>query len=115
MRILGFSKKWPKLTQQEFTTFRFPRKDADWQPGEKVQIVLHPRSPKREPLGIAVIVKKEIRLDGTEATNVTHEEAIEDGFIDVNDMEKWMIKTHGERRVWLKSMNKLTLQWVKRV
>jgi len=30
MRILGFSKKWDKLKDPEFTTFRFERKDKDW-------------------------------------------------------------------------------------
>lgn len=38
MRILGFSKKWDKLNNGKFTTFRYPRKDSlvgrDWHDGE---------------------------------------------------------------------------------
>ena len=31
MRIISFSVMWPKLQQPRFTTFRFPRKDKDWE------------------------------------------------------------------------------------
>lgn len=54
MRILGFSKHWAKLDNPEFTTFRFPRKDKDWQIGETVKIVIKPRSKGGgELLGLA--------------------------------------------------------------
>lgn len=60
MRILGFSQKWHKLNNGIlFTTFRFPRKDKDWEIEEVVQIVYKPRSKQREPLGIARIIRKE--------------------------------------------------------
>lgn len=35
---------WPKLRQDIFTTYRFPRKDWDWQTEEIVQVVFKPRS-----------------------------------------------------------------------
>ena len=60
MRVLGFSKKWTKLNNPIiFTTFRFPRKDRDWEAEEIVQVVYKPRSKDREVLGIARIIRKE--------------------------------------------------------
>ena len=112
MRILGFSQKWPKLQQEEFTTFRFPRKDKDWEVGERVQIVYRPRSKSREILGMAQIVDKELKLDGTIETDVTKEEARADGFDSVQEMRQWMKKTYGEERLWIGHMNKLTLRWL---
>jgi len=106
MRIISFSKKWDKLREDIFTTFRFPRKDKDWFVGEVVQVFYKSRSPQREKLGIAVIFNKEIRLGAKD-----DEEAKADGFIDMCDMERWMIKTYGEAKTW-QPMNKLTLKWV---
>lgn len=62
MRILGFSQQWPKLQANEFTTFRFARKDRDWEVGEMVQIVLHPRTKHLAHLGVAEIIAKEPRF-----------------------------------------------------
>lgn len=123
MRILAFDRKWNKLDNNTFSTFRFPRLDWDWQVGEHVQIVLHPRSKEREVLGIARIVGKELReldpyfTDGKVVTPigvalVTDEEAIEDGFTGREDMVRRMQKKHGLDYSSL--MNKLSLQWVKR-
>ncbi len=107
MRILGFSKKWDKLNGIEFTTFRFPRKDRDWEAGEVVQVVFKPRSKEREILGSARINHK----SSVGIMNITEEEAIKDGFLGCRDMEAWMIKTHGESKTW-QPMNKLTLRWL---
>ena len=107
MRILGFSKKWDKLLNDSFTTFRFARKDRDWDVGEMVQVVYKPRSKDREILGVAKIISKETRLGCQDDA-----EAQEDGFIDARDMERWMVKTYGEARTW-EPMNKLTLRWGK--
>ena len=106
MRILSLSKKWDKLNQPEFTTFRFPRKDRDWDVGEEVQVFFKNRSPQREKLGEAVIIAKENRKYGAN----TDTEAQVDGFSDLRDMERWMIKTYGEARTF-EPMNKLTLSW----
>src|SRR3990167_7006726 len=58
MKILGVNERWPKLKQEVFTTFRF----GDWfKVGERVQVVLHPRSKRREVLCIADIIGKEPR------------------------------------------------------
>ena len=64
MRILGFSKKYGKLSKpwyardiHTFTTFRYPRRDRDWEVEEIVQVVYKPRSKEREPLGIARIIR----------------------------------------------------------
>lgn len=123
MRILGFQKIWPKLTQGwEFTTFRLPRADKDWQPKEVVQIVLKPRSKERVLLGTAEIRKVEARQFPRQMIGlalqhgvpyITDSEAKIDGFADVDDMFTWMLKTHGhdDRFIFL-PMNKLLLRWV---
>jgi hypothetical protein len=122
MRILGFSKVWPKLTQGwEFTTFRLPRLDKDWQPKETVQIVLKPRSKERVLLGTAEIRKVEPRqfpkwltsMAWKDTPYITDEEAKIDGFSDVQEMFKWMLKTHGhDDRFHFQPINKLILRWV---
>ena len=106
MRIIGFSKKWGKLNDIKFTTFRFPRKDRDWAEGEEVQIVFKPRSKEREPLGIARIIFKERRTIRT----ITEEEAIKDGFCNSLAMWLWLGKPS-----MAQGINKLTLSWVERV
>jgi len=115
MRILGFSKHWVKLEEKEFTTFRFARKDRDWEVGEQVQIVFKPRSKDREVLGVAMIIGKNRRLIPSAisymALNVlpvTDAEAIADGFESVAGMREWLQGTHGKERALL--MNKLTLR-----
>lgn len=128
MRILGFSKKWPKLQQEEFTTFRLPRRDRDWQVGEQVQIVYRPRSKEREVLGVAEIVSKEVRspvrlapLDGIPI--ITDEEALADGFEGKRNrfgvwkspyfvMWEWLWDAHDIRRLMQEPINKLTLCWM---
>ena len=111
MRIISFTKKWDKLRELRFTTFRFPRKDKDWYVGEIVQVYFKSRSPERERLGIAAIISKELRFDGKPETDVTRAEAIADGFCSIRDMENWMIKIHGWVKAW-DPMNKLTLRWL---
>lgn len=128
MRILGFSKKWDKLQQRRFTTFRFPRRDVDWQRWEVVQVVYKPRSPKREILGTARIIEKGLRYMSwgeadPPALIVTNEEANADGFPDGEDkrlgfpkkgyffMWEFLFNTYGGRRLVDEPMNKLTLQW----
>ena len=118
MRILGFSKKWRKLHQSEFTTFRFPRKDRDWSTGEVVQIVFKPRSKDHERLGIAEITNSEPRYfynpneDVPTKQLMGHSEAERDGFKDYYDMRDWLKKVYGNR-IYRKPMNKLTLRWIK--
>ncbi len=125
MRILGFTKKWPKLQQGEFTTVRFPRRDEDWAIGERVQIVYKPRRKGGgEKLGIAEIIFKEARAmawhgDKTGYQKVTNEEAIADGFEDTPDkkayfrMWEFLFDAYGGWRLVNKPMNKLTLRWVR--
>ncbi len=129
MRILGFSKKWYKLnTEIIFTTFRFPRKDRDWEVEELVQIVYKPRSKEREILGIARIIRKQEKdlrknwsyFPSARCPNtpdmITPEDAEEDGFTgmhgggDILKMMKFFYETYGYVRD--KKMNKLTLYWV---
>ena len=117
MRILGFSKKWDKLKQLEFTTFRYPRCDIDWYVGEEVQIVVQPRRKGGgDKLGIAKIINKEIReLESYFAERgygslVTDDEVLADGFTSREDMVTWMEKTYGLN--YISRMNKLTLRWV---
>lgn len=117
MRIIGFSQQWPKLQQAEFTTFRFPRKDRDWERGEKVQVRYKPRSPKCKVLGIAEIVAKAEKLVSVwspdeNGNGLSCIEAIKDGFVDRHDMLLWLTKTYGPNKWQDEPMNKLTLRWL---
>ncbi len=127
MRILGFQKHWDKLGQPRFTTFRFSRRDKDWEIGETVQIVIKPRSKNREYLSVAEIINKEPRCMarcGSKLVEpkVTNAEANDDGFPDGFDsfgntksgyffMWEWLFDTYGGRRLLDEPMNKLTLKW----
>ena len=108
MRILGFSKRWQKLSNIEFTTFRFPRKDRDWEAGEKVQIVFKPRSKEREEWGIARINDKEFMR----VRDITEYEAVWDGFNSAFDMWLWLKRTYGQEIGMNSELNKLTLRWI---
>ena len=132
MRILGFSKKWDKLNKKwyqrdvhTFTTFRYPRRDRDWEVEEVVQVVYKPRSKERKPLGIARIIRideKDIdatwsfyplpRFPNTDYM-ISPSEAEEDGFTgqhgggDVRAMISFI-------KDWSRGdiVNKLTLYWI---
>lgn len=124
MRVLGFSVMWDKLKQDEFTTFRFKRRDKDWEVSERVQIVYKPRSKERKILGVALITSKALRVPMIyrqrhallntvpQLPLITCEEAIADGFDDETGMEFWLASTYGDRIVQ-EPMNKLTLKWLK--
>ena len=131
MRILGFSKEWGKLNNDIlFTTFRFPRKDRDWEVEEVVQVVYKPRSKEREVLGIARIIRKEPKdlakrwcyyTGGYSLPNtpdpITPDEAEEDGFTgmhgggDTEKMRQFFIDTYGYSKC-KEPINKLTLYWL---
>ena len=109
MRILGFSQKWDKLQEPTFTTFRFTRKDKDWQIGEVVQVVFKSRSKGREILGVAEIIIKEKRY----MEHISNLEARRDGFRNVAEMIMWLTKSHAhDGRFSFEPMNKLTLRWI---
>ena len=118
MRILSFNQRSPKLQQDEFSTFRFKRRDIDWAVGEVVQIVFKPWGKEREILGIAEIVGKEARriFPTRKLCHIpllTEREAIRDGFIGWGDFALWLVKAYGHKRVWEEPMNKLLLRWIK--
>jgi hypothetical protein len=141
MRILGFSTKWQKLDNDlVFTTFRFARKDAskgrDWAVEEAVQIFYKPRSPKREFLGIARIIRKEPKdlnkrftywqaLGSPSKTNtpdtITPREAEDDGFEgnhgggDTEKMRDYFRTTYGYSKCRNEPIYKLTLYWIDKV
>lgn len=138
MRILGFSKKWPKLNKQwyvsnqlTFTTFRYPRKDKDWEVEEMVQVVYKPRTKGREPLGIARI----IRIDKKDTSKkfygfgdickdpdvITPSDAYEDGFSgmhgggDIKKLLDWLHESAEPMRFYREPIvHKLTLYWIER-
>lgn len=125
MRILGFSELRPKLQQDEFTTFRFRRRDNDWMVGERVETVYKPRSKERKILGQVEIVSSERRWvvnaedadmkyygDYFAVKVVTEAEAIADGFVDRAAMVTWVGNAHKLRNI-LEPMNKLTLRLIK--
>ncbi len=106
MRIISFTKRREKLSQDVFTTFRFPRKDKDWWVGETVQVFFKSRSPQRERLGVARIIGKELKHIGD--SNITENEAKEDGFESLDDMRRWMERTYTIAKTF-NPINKLTL------
>jgi len=110
LRILSFSKMWDKLKQDTFTTFRFIRKDKDWQKGEVVRVFYKQRSPERKELGIAEIIDKEPKKILEDVTDI---EAKEDGFQSISDMAIWMRKRYGNR-IEEEPINCLTLKWIKK-
>jgi hypothetical protein len=134
MRELGFSKKWGKLASEIlFTTFRFPRKDKDWQIEEVVKIVYKPRSKEREVMGVARIIRKEIKdlnkqfhynfgtySQPNTSDTITPNEAEDDGFTgmhgggDTEKMRRFFIDTYGYSKC-KEPINKLTLYWIERV
>jgi hypothetical protein len=119
MRTMGFVAKWPKLKCDQFTTFRFARKDKDWSVGEMVNVVVRPRSKYRENLGVAVITEKASRFMAWQSSTlaerrVTKEEAIEDGFGSYYQMWDFLVEMYGKEKLLMEPMNKLTLRWVER-
>jgi hypothetical protein len=105
MRILGFSKKWDKLKRDEFTTFRYPRKDSDkgrdWHEGEILKIVYQPRH-QNEYLGIAQVISKDLK----NPYSIDDEEAVADGFNNWSEMADFL------KLVPTSTINKLTLRWI---
>jgi hypothetical protein len=122
MRIMSFAKQWEKLGKEEFSTFRYPRKDKDWTAGEKVQVFIKNRSPHRLFLGLAEVTSKEHRVlnpDTRRSDNppdfphwITDNEAAADGFNSLIEMEHFMIKYYG--RDYSPDFNKLILRWISR-
>ena len=136
MRILGFSKKWDKLNKRwferdrhTFTTFRFPRKDKDWEVEELVQVVYKPRSKEREPLGIARIIRKQEKDLSKKFYGfgdickdpdvITPAEAYEDGFSGMHgggDIQKMLDflreSSTFEQYYRVSKVNKLILYWI---
>lgn len=133
MRILGFSRKWQKLTDDIlFTTFRYPRRDKDWQVEEVVQIVYKPRTKERKILGIARIIRKQEKdttkkwsyYPSSRSPNtpdmITPQEAYEDGFSgmhgggDIKKLLQWLREANPGRYFGEPIVNKLTLYWIER-
>ena len=123
MRFLPFEKPWPKLYKpidETFTTFRFPWKDGfEHQIGDKVQPVLNNRSPRLIRLGIAIIVGKDTvdcshNAHLQKGSNLSDEEAQEDGFISKREMCYWLQK-HYRQRSEIEPLIKYTLKWLRRM
>lgn len=129
MRILGFSRKWDKLKNDTFTTFRFKRRDTDWQVSEIVRVVYKPRSKGGgEFLGIAKIIDKSKRSvgkygDQTGELLITDDEAMADGFPGYENkygiwtkpifqMWEFLWDAYGAERLLNEPINKLTLRKV---
>jgi len=112
MRILGFERHWPKLDEETFSTFRYPRRDTDWLIGERVQVVIKPRSKDRQPLLCAEIIQvKQVKM-----RHITDEMARRDGFKDRENMMKWLQRSYRHTANWLLQtpMNRLILREVYR-
>jgi hypothetical protein len=110
MRVLGYSKHWPKLQKTIHTTFRMTRRDVDWHTGEYVQEVYHPRSKTdREIINPKSLIFEKVNKWFYEITDA---EAVEDGFIDAQDMRQWLKEAHGDR-INKERINKLTVRVIK--
>lgn len=110
MRIISFTEMWPKLQQDVFTTFRFTRRDKDYQVCEKLQVWYRQRSPKRKYLFNAEVVSKRSKwLIDANGIYITPDEAKEDGFNTPQEMFDFLKKAHGNR-VHAELINKLTLR-----
>lgn len=115
MRILSFSHEWVDYTVNRikwendfFTTWRFPRRDKDWQVNETVQVWFKSRSPNRRFLCQAQILAKTTRhVD--EPDCITYLDALHDGFKSQEAMYDYLEKTHGER-LKKETINKLYLK-----
>lgn len=137
MREMGFSRKdWmnyltntPKLEESFFTTYRFPRKDSDWEVRENVTIVYKPRTKDREVLGTARITWKAPKFFFYHPHGlfkeriITDEDARADGFRSSHEMYLAFVKMHGKEKIdgspilrgpYDGKLNKLTLFWIKR-
>ncbi len=133
MREIGFSKRWGKLRDTLFTTYRFPRKDKDWQIEEVVRCIYKPRSKEREVLGIARIIRKQSKdlnkrwqqyYPTPNYPNtpdiITPNEAEADGFTgmhgggDTEKMRKFFIDTYGYKKCE-EPINKLTLYRIEEI
>lgn len=111
MRIISFQQNWldhvtnkPKLSEPEFTTYRFPRKDRGWSAGEIVKVVYRTRSKDRVELGEAKIVA----LQAT--PSISDFDAQRDGFENREAMFAFLWKN--QNPVWYP--DKLILAWVNR-
>ncbi len=128
MRILSFSEPWLKLLNPTlFTTFRYPRRDKDWQLEEVVQVYFKARSPAREKLGIARIIRIETKDMGKRWSPfswsppntpdmISPDEAKDDGFTGMHgggDVQKMIHFIRDFLRGDI--VNKLTLYWIERV
>ena len=110
MRILSFQQNWinhitnkSKLSEPEFTTYRFPRKDRAWAVGEIVQVVYRTRSKDRVELGEAKI--RAIQHN----PNISDYDAQQDGFEDRDAMMAFLQKNPKEK---YGLPDKLILTWM---
>jgi len=114
MRTLSVSTEWLKLREPEFTTFKLPRKNKNWDVGEIVKVVYKLQSKEREKLGIAKIIDKEQKI----LKEISEEEARNEGFLSVEDMIRWAMKRYNDRiekgavNIEEEAINKLKLKWI---
>ena len=118
MRILGFQKEWAKLQQDIFTTLRFEHGSKPYAMGECFQIKIKPRSKGGGLFkGVAKLIDKEPKNINSclkDRTEITEQEAIEDGFTSLADMNTWLYKTYGHYdRLLLEPIYKMSLVWCK--
>lgn len=121
MRIISFEEYWPKLHDARFTTFRFTRRDRDWEQGEQVQVVVNTRSKNRQPLGIAKISDKipgyafpqDIEFCSFPCHAIELREAIVDGFENRRSMHDHFVVRYG-KKLLEEPLNKLVLMWIER-
>jgi hypothetical protein len=120
---------WTKLAKPEFTTFRFRRRDLDYQVGERLSIYYRPRRKgggvelgdaevkKIEPRWVIDPLEESILVDMVRDTEydetpiVSDNEARLDGFSDRSDMIRFMRRSYPGSRRFVEPMNRLTLSW----
>ena len=68
MRTLSVSTEWLKLMEPEFTTFKLPRKNKDWDVGEIVKVVYKLQSKERK----SYLRKQVLRDNNPECMDCEH-------------------------------------------
>jgi hypothetical protein len=107
MPLLSFSVKYAELNDGSKTqTIRFPRKKRDIKVGDKLYIWWKSRTKEREKLGEGICTKAVFKKAG----ELTNEDAIKDGFLDLQSMRWTLSELHPDITEYT-LVNVITWDW----
>jgi hypothetical protein len=106
-----------KMSRDEFTTFRWPRRDSkNYRVGELLQVVIKPRSNQRRPMGVVVVVKQEeLRSFWSGGNCITDEMARQDGFRYATELVCYLNKERPSPSQRPAIVYRYTLKWIYRL